>query len=83
MTLLRCLEVDWDDLEPKKLNYCFDTGKDYDDNNLKDDKSFNGDKGKNANSEAVGDLYKVMSMVFGKDSERYKRIKKIPLRQYN
>ena len=81
MTLLRCLEVDWDDLEPKKLNYCFDTGKDYDDNNLKDSRS--GNQGKDAFSNARYDLYKVMSMVFGKDSERYKRIKKIPLRQYN
>ena len=82
LTFLRCLEVDWDDIEPKKLNYCFDTGKvPFKDNNLKDDKSFNCDKGKNANSEAVDDLYEVMSMVFGEDSERYKRIIKIPLIQ--
>jgi len=82
LTFLRCLEVDWDDIEPKKLNYCFDTGKvPFKDNNLKDDKSFNCDKGKNANSEAVDDLNEVMSMVFGEDSERYKRIIKIPLIQ--
>jgi hypothetical protein len=53
------------------------------DNNLKDDKSFNGDKGKDANSKKVDGLYKVMSMVFGEDSERYKRIIKIPLIQNN
>lgn len=65
-----------------KLDYCFDTGKvPFKDNNLKGDKRFNCDKGKNANSEAVDDLYKVMSMVFGEDSERYKRIIKIPLIQ--
>lgn len=82
LTLLRCLEVDWDDFEPKKLNYCFDAGIDFDYKNLKDDKSIIGNKGIDANSsDAVGDLYEVMSMVFGKDSERYKRIIKIPLMQ--
>lgn len=84
LAFLRCLEVDWGDIEPIKLNYCFDTGKvPFKDNNLSDDKSFNGDKGINANSKVVGGLYKVMSMVFGEDSERYKRIIKIPLIQNN
>ena len=82
LTLLRCLEVDWDDFEPKKLNYCFDAGIDFDYKNLKDDKSIIGNEGINANSsDALDDLYEVMSMVFGKDSERYKRIIKIPLMQ--
>lgn len=81
LAFLRCLEVDWGDLTLQKLNYCFDTGKvPFKDNNLKDSKGFNG-KVKDANSKAVHDLYKVMSMVFGEDSERYKRIKKIPLMQ--
>jgi hypothetical protein len=81
LAFLRCLEVDWGDIKPKKLNYCFDTGKvPFDDNNLKDSKGFNG-KVKDANSKAVHGLYTVMSMVFGEDSERYKRIKKIPLMQ--
>ena len=83
LAFLRCLEVDWGDIEPKKLNYCFDTGKvPFKNNNLKDSKGFNG-KVKDANSKAVHDLYKVMSMVFGKDSERYERIKKIQLMQDN
>ena len=79
MNFLRCLEVDWGDLEPQKLNYCFDAGKEFDDNNLKDSRS--GYKGKDACSKAKNDLYKVMSMVFGEDSKRYKDIIKIPLRQ--
>ena len=83
LTFLRCLEVDWRDINPKKLNYCFDVGKDFNYNNLKDSKSFNGNKGINASSDALYDLYKVMSMVFGEDSERYKRIIKIPLMQNN
>jgi hypothetical protein len=83
LTFLRCLEVDWRDINPKKLNYCFDVGKDFNYNNLKDSKSFNGNKGINASSDALYDLYEVMSMVFGEDSERYKRIKKIPLMQNN
>lgn len=83
LAFLRCLEVDWGDLTLQKLNYCFDTGKvPFDDNNLKDSKGFNG-KVKDANSKAVHGLYKVMSMVFGEDSERYKRIIKIPLMQNN
>jgi len=81
LTFLRCLEVGWGDLTPQKLNYCFDVGKDFNYNNLKDSKSFNGNKGIDANSAALYGLYKVMSMVFGEDSERYKRIKKIPLMQ--
>lgn len=83
LTFLRCLEVDWGDIEPKKLNYCFDTGKDFDYKNLKDSKSSIDNDGKDASSKAVLDLYKVMSMVFGEDSERYKRIIKIPLIQNN
>ena len=81
LAFLRCLEVDWGDIKPKKLNYCFDVGKGFNYNNLKDSKSFNGKKGIDANSAALYGLYKVMSMVFGEDSERYKRIKKIPLMQ--
>ncbi len=83
LTFLRCLEVDWDDFELQKLNYCFDVGKEYDNNNLKDSKGGNGNKGIDANSDAVDDLYEVMSMVFGEDSKRYKDIKKIPLMQNN
>ena len=84
LAFLRCLEVDWGDIEPKKLNYCFDTGKvPFKDKNLKDGKGFNGNKGKDASFEKVDNLYEVMSMVFGEDSERYKRIIKIPLIQNN
>ncbi len=79
LAFLRCLEVDWGDLEPPKLNYCFDVGKKFDNNNLK--KSRSCCKGKDACYKEMGKLYKVMSMVFGEDSERYKRIIKIPLRQ--
>lgn len=84
LAFLRCLEVDWGDIKPKKLNYCFDTGKvPFKDKNLKDGKGFNGNKGKDASFEEVDNLYEVMSMVFGEDSERYKRIIKIPLMQNN
>ena len=83
LTFLRCLEVDWDDFKLQKLNYCFDVGKEYDNNNLTDSKGGNGNKGIDANSDAVDDLYEVMSMVFGEDSKRYKDIKKIPLMQNN
>lgn len=83
LAFLRCLEVDWGYIEPQNLNYCFDTGKvPFKDNNLKDSKGFNG-KVKDANSKVVHDLYNVMSMVFGKDSKRYERIKKIQLMQNN
>ena len=84
LAFLRCLEVDWGDIKPKKLNYCFDTGKvPFKEKNLKDGKGFNGNKGKDASFEEVDNLYEVMSMVFGEDSERYKRIIKIPLMQNN
>ena len=84
LAFLRCLEVDWGDIKPKKLNYCFDTGKvPFKDKNLKDGKGFNGNKGKDASFEEVDNLYEVMSMVFGEDCERYKRIIKIPLMQNN
>jgi hypothetical protein len=84
LAFLRCLEVDWGDIKPKKLNYCFDTGKvPFKDKNLKVGKGFNGNKGKDASFEKVDNLYEVMSMVFGEDSERYKRIIKIPLMQNN
>ena len=83
LLFLRCLEVDWGDIEPKKLNYCFDTGKvPFKYKNLKDSKGFNG-KVKDASSKVVLDLYEVMSMVFGKDSERYERIIKTQLMQNN
>ena len=83
LAFLRCLEVDWGYIEPQNMNYCFDTGKvPFKDNNLKDSKGFNG-KVKDANSKAVHDLYKVMSMVFGEGSERYERIKNIQLMQNN
>ena len=83
LAFLRCLEVDWGDIKLQKLNYCFDTGKvPFKDKNLKDGKGFNG-KVKDANSKAVDGLYNVMSMVFGKDSKRYERIKKIQLMQNN
>ena len=81
LTFLRCLEVDWGDFTLQKLNYCFDVGKDFDYHNLKDSKSIKGNDGMNATSDAVQDLFEVMSMVFGEESERYKRIKKIPLMQ--
>ena len=82
LAFLRCLEVDWGDFEPKKLNYCFDTGKvPFKDKNLSDSRS--GFEGIYANSDAVDDLYKVTSMVFGEDSKRYKDIIKIPLIQDN
>ena len=83
LAFLRCLEVDWGYIEPQNLNYCFDTGKvPFKDNNLKDSKGFNG-KVKDANSKVVHGLYNVMSMVFGKDSERYERIIKTQLMQNN
>ena len=79
LAFLRCLEVDWGDFELQKLNYCFDVGKEFDDNNLK--KSRSCCKGIDACYKEMGKLYKVMSMVFGENSKRYKDIKKIPLRQ--
>ena len=83
LAFLRCLEVDWGDIEHKKLNYCFDTGNvPFNYNNLKDSKGING-KVKDASSKVVLDLYEVMSMVFGKDSERYERIIKTQLMQNN
>lgn len=79
LAFLRCLEVDWGDFELQKLNYCFDVGKEFDDNNLK--KSRSCCKGIDACYKEMNKLYNVMSMVFGENSKRYKDIKKIPLRQ--
>ena len=79
LAFLRCLEVDWGDFELQKLNYCFDVGKEFDDNNLK--KSRSCCKGIDACYKEMDKLYNVMSMVFGENSKRYKDIKKIPLRQ--
>ena len=82
LNLIRILGVDWDDFRLEKLNYCFCVGKvPFKDNNLSDSKS--GKKGINARSDEKDALYKVMSMVFGEDSERYRDIKKISLRQNN
>lgn len=79
LAFLRCLEVDWGDFELQKLNYCFDVGKEFDDNNLK--KSRSCCKGIDACYKEMDKFYNVMSMVFGENSKRYKDIKKIPLRQ--
>jgi hypothetical protein len=80
LNLLRYLEVDWEDLTLERLNYCFCVGSvPFKAKNFKNSRS--GCKRKDARSEAKDDLYQVMSMVFGEDSERYKRIKMIPLRQ--